>query len=116
LAHRLNQGLEIEDDWRDMSVVDFDLEAHVARFEILKRTSYTSGSLRACKPRARVGIEAYHKWESGSSEWKPKSNNRTATPPTNHPSERCRPTSPSTTKLGESEQRLEELVVPLTTA
>jgi hypothetical protein len=28
---------EIEDDWRDMNLVDFDLEAHLGRFETLRR-------------------------------------------------------------------------------
>jgi hypothetical protein len=86
--------LEIEGDWQDLNVVDLDLEAHLARFEIKRRTSYTSSSLGAYKSRARVGIEAYRKWESGSSDWKPKattrqskakSNNRAATPPPEAP-------------------------------
>ncbi len=29
--------LEIEDYWRDVNVVDFDLEAHLQRFETLRR-------------------------------------------------------------------------------
>jgi hypothetical protein len=42
-----------------MNLLDFDVEAHLARFEILKRTFYTSGSLGAYKSRTRMGIEAY---------------------------------------------------------
>jgi hypothetical protein len=81
--------LEIDEGWQEQNVVNLDLEAHLSRFEVLRRTSYTSGSLNAYKSRARVGIEAYRKWESGSSEWKPraaikvrvKSNNKNGTPP-----------------------------------
>jgi hypothetical protein len=81
--------LEIDENWQDTNVVEFDLETHLRRFETLKRTDYTSGSLNAYKSRARVGIEAYRKWESGSSGWKPKgptkvrvkSNNRIAISP-----------------------------------
>jgi hypothetical protein len=64
--------LEIEDDWRNLNVVDFDLDAHLARFEILKRTSYTTSSLSAYKSRTKMGIETYRAWESGASDWKPK--------------------------------------------
>jgi hypothetical protein len=39
--------LEIEDDWQDVNVVDFDLEAHLRRFETLRRGAYTSGSMAA---------------------------------------------------------------------
>src|SRR5215207_7222291 len=51
--------LEIEDDWQDVNVVDFDLEAHLRRFETLRRGQYTTGSMAAYKSRARTGIEAY---------------------------------------------------------
>jgi hypothetical protein len=64
--------LEIEEDWQDVNVVDFDLEAQLSRFEILRRTAYTTGSLNAYKSRTRTGIEAYRRWESGASDWKPK--------------------------------------------
>jgi hypothetical protein len=50
---------EIADDWQDVNVVDFDLEAQLQRFEKLRRTSYTSGSMNAYKSRAGTGIEAY---------------------------------------------------------
>jgi hypothetical protein len=65
--------LEIEDDWRDMNLVDFDLETHLGRFETLRRTSYTSSSMKAYKSRAKVGIEAYRLWLAESPDWKPKS-------------------------------------------
>jgi hypothetical protein len=64
--------LAIEDDWQDVNVVDFDLEAHLRRFETLRRGAYTSGSMAAYKSRARTGIEAYRAWESGASDWRPK--------------------------------------------
>jgi hypothetical protein len=64
--------LEIEDDWGDVNVVDFDLDEHLRRFETLRRAAYTTGSMAAYKSRARTGIEAYRAWESGSSDWKPK--------------------------------------------
>jgi hypothetical protein len=64
--------LEIEDDWQDVNVVDFDLDAHLRRFETLRRTAYTTGSLGAYKSRARTGIEMYRAWESGSPNWRPK--------------------------------------------
>jgi hypothetical protein len=64
--------LEIEDDWQDVNVVDFDLDAHLRRFETLRRTAYTTGSLSAYKSRARTGIEMYRAWESGSPNWRPK--------------------------------------------
>jgi hypothetical protein len=67
------KALEIEDHWQDVNVIDFDLEAHLQRFETLRRTSYTSGSMNAYKSRARTGIEAYRAWQSGASDWKPKS-------------------------------------------
>jgi hypothetical protein len=53
------KALAIEDDWRDMNLVDFDLEAHLGRFETLRRTSYTASSMKAYKSRAKVGIESY---------------------------------------------------------
>src|SRR5215211_1481830 len=58
--------LEIEDEWQNVNVVDFDLEAHLRRFETLRRGQYTTGSLAAYKSRARTGIEAYRAWESGA--------------------------------------------------
>jgi hypothetical protein len=67
--------LEIEgDDWRDMNVITLDLDAHLDRFTVLKRTSYTEGSMSAYKSRTKTAIEAYRKWQAnpGSSEWKPK--------------------------------------------
>jgi hypothetical protein len=64
--------LEIEDDWRDVNVVDFDLEAQLSRFEILKRAAYTTGSMGAYKSRTKTGIESYRAWLSGASDWKPK--------------------------------------------
>ena len=45
------KALEIEDDWRDMNLVDFDLEAHLGRFETLRRTSYTASSMKAYRSR-----------------------------------------------------------------
>jgi hypothetical protein len=66
--------LEIEDNWHDLDLINLDLEAHIGRFVVLKRTSYTEGSMNAYKSRTRGGIEAYRKWiaNPGSSEWKPK--------------------------------------------
>jgi len=64
--------LEIEDNWRDVNVVDFDLDAHLGRFETLKRTAYTTNSMRAYKSRTKVGIEAYRLWLANSPDWKPK--------------------------------------------
>jgi hypothetical protein len=69
--------LEIEDDWQDVNVAEFDLNAHLARFETLKRTSYTTGSMAAYKSRMKTGIEAYRAWESGASDWKPKTSGST---------------------------------------
>jgi hypothetical protein len=69
--------LEIEDDWRGVNVVDFDLEAHLRRFETLKRTAYSASSMKAYKSRTRVGIEAYRSWLSGASDWKPKGSGST---------------------------------------
>jgi len=65
--------LEIENNWQDVNVIDFDLEAHLQRFETLRRTLYKSGSMDAYKSRTRTGIHAYRAWESGASDWKPKS-------------------------------------------
>jgi hypothetical protein len=65
--------LSIEDNWQDVNVVDFDLEAHISRFEILKRTAYSTNSMNAYKSRTRVGIEAYRMWLTGVGDWKPKS-------------------------------------------
>jgi hypothetical protein len=65
--------LEIEDNWRDVNVVDFDLEAHLSRFEVLKRTAYTTGSMSAYKSRTKTGIEVYRSWMTGASDWKRKS-------------------------------------------
>lgn len=69
-----NKVLEIEDDWQNLDVIKFDLEAHLSRFQILKRTAYAEASMAAYKARTRAGIEAYRKWlaNPGSSEWKPK--------------------------------------------
>jgi hypothetical protein len=66
--------LEIEDDWQNLNVVQFDLDEHINRFQILKRTNYTNGSMGAYKSRTRTAIEAYRKWlaNPGSTEWKPK--------------------------------------------
>lgn len=66
--------LEIEDDWKNINVVEFDLDSHINRFQILRRTSYTESSMSAYKSRTRVAIESYRKWveNPGSSEWKPK--------------------------------------------
>src|SRR5215207_6165714 len=64
--------LEIEDDWRDLNVAEFDLDAHLARFETLRRTAYTTGSMSAYKSRAKVSIEAYRAWLANSPDWKPK--------------------------------------------
>jgi hypothetical protein len=72
--------LEIEESWQDINVVDFDLEAHLRRFETLRRTAYTTGSMAAYKSRARTGIEAYRAWESGASGWKPKNAGATRAP------------------------------------
>jgi hypothetical protein len=52
--------------------VNFDPDAHLRRFETLRRTAYTSGSLNAYKSRARTGIDMYRAWESGSPNWRPK--------------------------------------------
>jgi hypothetical protein len=65
--------LEVEDDWRALNVIDFDLAAHLGRFEVLRRTSYTTGSMNAYKSRTKIGIDAYRSWLSGVSDWKPKS-------------------------------------------
>ena len=64
--------LEIEDHWQDVNVVEFDLDAHLGRFEILKRTSYTAGSMSAYKSRAKVGIESYRLWLAQAPDWKNK--------------------------------------------
>jgi hypothetical protein len=64
--------LEIEDDWRDLNLVEFDLEAHLGRFETLRRTSYTASSMKAYKSRTKVGIKAYRLWLAKSPDWKPK--------------------------------------------
>jgi hypothetical protein len=69
--------LEIESDWRDVNVVDFDLNEHLSRFEILKRTSYTTSSMSAYKSRTKTGIEAYRAWLSHSPDWKPKGSGST---------------------------------------
>jgi hypothetical protein len=69
--------LEIEDDWRDVNVAEFDLDAHIARFETLRRTAYTSSSMAAYKSRAKVGIETYRAWLSQSPDWKPKASGST---------------------------------------
>jgi hypothetical protein len=66
-------ALEIEDDWRDINLVDFDLEAHLGRFETLRRTSYTASSMKAYKSRVKVGIESYRLWLAKSPDWKPRS-------------------------------------------
>jgi hypothetical protein len=68
--------LEIEPDWQNVNVADFDLEAHLHRFEVLKRTAYATNSMNAYKSRTRVAIEAYRLWLSGSSDWKPKGSTR----------------------------------------
>jgi hypothetical protein len=65
--------LEIEDDWHSLNVAEFDLDAHLSRFALLKRTSYTSGSMDAYKSRTRVGIESYRRWLNDEPNWKPKS-------------------------------------------
>jgi hypothetical protein len=65
--------LEIEDAWRDLNVAEFDLEAHLARFAVLRRTSYTSGSMQAYRSRTKVGIESYRRWLAQMPDWKPKS-------------------------------------------
>jgi hypothetical protein len=67
------KALAIEDDWRDMNLVDFDLEAHLGRFETLRRTSYTASSMKAYRSRAKVGIQAYRLWLANSPDWKPRS-------------------------------------------
>jgi hypothetical protein len=67
-----NKVLEIEDDWPNLNLVDFDLDGHLNRFEILKRTSYAASSMNAYKARTKMGIEVYRSWLSGASDWKPK--------------------------------------------
>jgi hypothetical protein len=64
--------LEIEDNWQDVNVVDFDLDAHLSRFQTLRRTQYTTASMAAYRSRAKTAIDAYRKWEAGASDWKPK--------------------------------------------
>lgn len=34
--------LQIEDNWQDVNVADFDLDAHPSRFATLKRTAYNA--------------------------------------------------------------------------
>lgn len=43
--------LEIEDNWRDLDLVALDLDALLDRFQTLKRTSYTNGSMAAYRSR-----------------------------------------------------------------
>jgi hypothetical protein len=69
--------LEIEDDWQDVNVAEFDLDEHLERFGILRRTAYTTGSMSAYKSRAKVGIETYRAWLSGALDWKPKGSGAT---------------------------------------
>lgn len=70
-----NKVLEIEEDWQNLNLVQFDFEAHLKTFQILKRTAYTEGSMNAYRSRTETAIESYRIWldNPGSSEWKPKS-------------------------------------------
>ncbi|SDJ01103.1 hypothetical protein SAMN05444157_1267 [Frankineae bacterium MT45] len=69
-----NKVLEVEADWQNLDVVKFDLDAHLARFQTLKRTAYTEGSMSAYKNRTKAAIESYRRWlaNPGSTDWKPK--------------------------------------------
>lgn len=66
--------LEIEASWEDLDLVGFDLEAHLIRFQVLKRTAYTEGSMNAYKSRTKAAIESYRTWltNPGAADWKPK--------------------------------------------
>lgn len=64
--------LEIEDDWQNLNLVEFDLDGHLNRFEILKRTAYAASSMNAYKARTKIGIETYRAWLAQAPDWKSK--------------------------------------------
>jgi hypothetical protein len=70
--------LQIEDDWQNVDVAKFDVDAHLNRFATLKRTAYSASSLNAYKSRTKVGIEAYRLWLAHMPDWKPKAVGRPA--------------------------------------
>jgi hypothetical protein len=70
--------LQIEDNWQEVNVANFDLDAHLGRFATLKRTAYSASSLNAYKSRTKVGIEAYRMWLAHETDWKPRAGGRPA--------------------------------------
>jgi hypothetical protein len=48
------KALAIEDNWRDMNVVDFDLEAHLSRFSDLEAYG-VDDRINGCPPATREG-------------------------------------------------------------
>jgi hypothetical protein len=97
--------LEIEDDWQDLNLVALDLDAHLDRFEILKRTTYSSGSMNTYKSRMRVAIETYRRWLAKAPDWKPKGSSST------RPSRNNSKKSPGEAPLASpAQQKVEPLV------
>jgi hypothetical protein len=77
--------LQIEENWQNVDVANFDIDAHLSRFAILKRTAYSASSLNAYKSRTKVGIEAYRMWLAHVPDWKPKAVGRPARTGSNKP-------------------------------